>query len=114
MTKFNPKGKLVLTYGECLHPAMSITDEADARQYFAEYVAHIKKALVSKPRGDGMTAEQIARSNLGYFAGYYDNETRARVERLFSCAHPIFGGIRQNGSPTAGEALAAGIARAND
>jgi hypothetical protein len=112
MTKFNPEGKTVLTYGECLGPAMSITDEADAQQYFAEYVAHIDKALASEPREDGKTAEQIARINLGYYAGYYSNETRSRVERLFSCSHPVFGSIRQNGAPTADEALAAGIAHA--
>jgi hypothetical protein len=54
----------------------------------------------------------VERHNLGYFAGYYDNETRERVERLFKCSHPIFGSIAKNGAPTAKEALAAGMVAA--
>jgi len=92
MTKFNPEGKASLTNGECLHPAMKITDADDAAQYLRDYVAFIQGFLDKKPRQDGMTAEQIAKTNLGYFAGYYDDETRERVELLFACKHPIFGG----------------------
>jgi hypothetical protein len=104
MTKFNPENKKTLTYGDCLHPAMKITDEADAQQYLADYVAYIG----DKPRKEGLPAEQIALNNLGYFAGYYDNETRERVERLFKCSHPIFGSIAKRGAPTAEEAFEAG------
>lgn len=91
MTKFNPENKETLTFGECLGPAMEIQDEADAKQYLAEYVAFIQKDLDKKPRNDGMTAEKIAKVNLGYFAGYYDFETMERVNRLFMTCHPIFG-----------------------
>ena len=108
MTQFNPTKKEVLTYGECLHPAMKITDKADAAQYLRDYVAYIQAALIEQPREDGMTAAQIASVNLGYFAGYYDNETRERVERLFKCSHPIFGSIAAEGAPTAEEAFEAG------
>lgn len=45
-------------------------------------------------------AEQIERSNLGYYAGYHLDETRERVERLFRCAHPVFGSIAENGPAT--------------
>lgn len=107
-TKFNPEGKEKLTLGELLHPAMKITDEEDAKQYFEEYVKHIQKRLDENPRDDNSTAEDIAKSNLGYFAGYYDNETRERVERLFLCRHPIFGSIKENGAPTPVEAFKAG------
>lgn len=109
MTKFNPENKTSLTYGECLHPAMAITDESDAQQYLKDYVAFIQTALDKEPRTDGATATQIAAHNLGYFAGYYDNETRERVERLFKCSHPIFGSIAVKGAaPTAKEAFEAG------
>lgn len=111
-TKFNPDGKETLTYGECLGPAMQITDEADAQQYLADYVAYIQRALDREPRTDGMTAAQIAATNLGYYAGYYDHETRVRVERLFHCAHPIFGSAAQH-KPTTEEAFAAGVAAAS-
>lgn len=108
MTKFNPENKKTLTYGDCLKPAMEITDEADAQQYLTDYVAYIQTALDKEPRKDGVSAAQIAATNLGYFAGYYDNETRERVERLFKCSHPIFGSIAKVGAPTAEEAFEAG------
>lgn len=106
-TKFNPEGKTVLTYGECLRPAMEITDEADAAQYKKAYVAHIQHHLDANPRSDDLTAEEIANTNLGYFSGYYDNDTRRRVERLFGCAHPVFERA-DDGVPTSEQALEAG------
>jgi hypothetical protein len=109
MTKFNPENKNVLTYAECLGPAMSITDKDDATQYFTHYVAFIQKALDQKPRTDGLTASDIGRMNLGYYAGYYDNETREQVERLYQCTHPVFGAIAVKGAPTPEEAFEAGI-----
>ena len=108
MTKFNPENKTSMTYGECLGPAKEITDEADAKQYLKDYIAHIQRYLDEEPRKDDLTAAQIAATNLGYYAGYYDNETRERVERLFHCSHPIFGSISKNGPPTAKEAFEAG------
>ena len=103
MTKFNPENKETLTYGECLEPAMKITDPEDARQYMAEYVKFIAKHDCGKN-----TPEEVAKQNLGYYAGYYDNETRMRVEMLFTCAHPVLGSIKQNGIPTSLEAFECG------
>lgn len=108
MTKFNPENKEILTYGECLRPAMSITDQEDADQYLKDYISYQQRWLDKEPRINTITAEQMCKINLGYYAGYYNNETRERVERLFCCTHPIFGGIKNNGSPSAEEALAAG------
>jgi hypothetical protein len=108
MTEFNPENKDTLTIGETLGPAMEITDPEDAQQYFIDYVAHIQKFLDKEPRDDDMTAEEIAKTNLGYFAGYYDNETRERVEKLFTCAHPIFGSIKDVGPPTPEQAFKMG------
>jgi hypothetical protein len=53
MTKFNPENKEALTYGECLDPAMKITDEADAKQYFADSanvspIARERKTMTAK------------------------------------------------------------------
>lgn len=107
-TKFNPENKKVLTYGECLGPAMKITEASDAEQYLEDYVAFIQAGLDKHPREDGMPAKVIAATNLGYYAGYYDNETRARVERLFHCSHPIFGAIASKGAPTSEEAFETG------
>ena len=91
MIQFNPENKEILTYGEALGPAMLITDEAEAQQYFADYAAFIQRYLDKEPRADGKTGADIARINLGYYAGYYDHATRLRVEKLFMCRHPLLG-----------------------
>lgn len=93
----------VISIGDKYNPAMTITDQAEADAYFEECVGHCM--------GFGSTreeAEQIERTNLGYYAGYYDAETRERVERLFRCAHPMFGAIAERGEPTAEEAFEMG------
>lgn len=96
---------LNITIGEKYDFAMSILDQPTADAYFELCVQHCMRA-------DGLDrtrAEILERKNLGYFAGYYDNETRARVERLFRCAHPIFGPIALVGAPTSEEAFIAGL-----
>lgn len=108
MTKFNPNNKEILTYRESLGPAMGITDQDDVDQYLKDYINYIEKTLKEEPRTDNMTAEEMAKVNLGYFAGYSSNETRRRVERLFKTAHPIFGKI-ENHVPTDKEAFEAGL-----
>jgi hypothetical protein len=105
MTPFNPQNKKTLTFGECLKPAMEITDQADADQYKAAYIAYTQKFLDADPSMNKHTAEEIVNINIGYFAGYYDSKTMSRVYRLFKTAHPVFG----NSTPTAEEALSAGI-----
>ena len=89
MIKFNPENKEILTYGECLSPAMEITNSEDAEQYLNDYIAFIQKSLDAEPRTNNMSASDIARHNLGYFSGYYDSEISERVKKLFGCKHPI-------------------------
>lgn len=105
MTKYNPENKDVLTYGEALNPAMEITDQADADQYFEAMVIHHMKHQKVPLRSK---AVETCRCNLAYYAGYYNNETRERVERLFVAAHPVFGKIA-DGVPTTDYCLKAGI-----
>jgi hypothetical protein len=93
-----------ITYGDKYDPAMSITDQAEADLYFNACVEHTMRVRPA----DRAEAERIERSNLGYWAGYYNNATRKRVERLFRCAHPIFGLIAEKGAPTPEEALEIG------
>jgi hypothetical protein len=95
-----------ITVGEKYGPAMEMTDQSTADAYFEELVTHSMR--FGKTRKE---AESLERSNLGYYAGYYSSETRARVERLFRCAHPVFGSIETNGQPTVDEAFAAGLNR---
>lgn len=90
MTKFNPKNKKKLTYEDTLGPAMKITDPEDAKQYFSAYVSFMQEAL-RKEGKDASDAVRIVKANLGYYAGYYDQETFNRVTQLFNCNHPVFG-----------------------
>jgi len=92
------------TIGEVYGPAMEIKDQAEADDYFEQLVQQSMEQ-------HGKTREEAVamnRSNLGYYAGYYDNETRERVERLFKCAHPIFGSIAVKGPPTPEQAFKMG------
>jgi hypothetical protein len=96
--------KKSITIGDKYGPAMKIADQAEADRYFEKCVQH----NLSFGEHDRTKAESVERSNLGYYAGYYDHETRERVERLFRCAHPVFGKISAH-VPTQEEAFAAGV-----
>lgn len=83
---------------------MAVTDQAEADTIFERLVA-----LAVEDHGIGhLRADILTRENLAYFAGYYSHETRARVERLFRCAHPFFGAIAEKGPPTPEQALEMG------
>lgn len=93
-----------MTIGEAFGPAMEITDQDKADEYFAALVERNMRSFdQTRDR-----AEADTKSSLGYYAGYYDNETRERVERLFKCSHPVFGSIAKVGAPTPDEAFHAG------
>lgn len=96
-----------ITIGDKYGPAMEIQDQAEASAYFERCVEHTMSFGTAREE-----AERIERANLGYYAGYYNNETRQRVELLFGCAHPIFGAIAKVGAPTPEEAFQAGLDRA--
>ena len=90
MIKFNPDNKDVLTFGECLGPAMEITDQNEADEYYKAYLEWQKKHMTTP---NDSRAEEICKTNLGYYSGYYGLETQKRVQQLFLAVHPIFGPI---------------------
>jgi hypothetical protein len=93
-----------VTYGEAYGPAMEITVQEVADGYFERLVRwSMEQGGLSREE-----AEEVERQNLGYYAGYYGPEVRARVERLFRCAHPFFGAIAEKGQPTPDEAFEMG------
>lgn len=108
--------KREITYTEKYDPAMKITDQAEADAYLEECVSHAMLHLAERgevpPDRRREQAEVIERGNLGYWAGYYGDDVRERVERLFRCAHPIFGKIAEKGPPTAREAYLSGAVMA--
>ena len=74
---------IAMVYG----PAMIITDEEEAKKYFDNLVA-----INMEQTGNSLIkATKQEKDNLGYYAGYFDEETRKRVWKLFDCAHPFFG-----------------------
>src|SRR5688572_9962962 len=93
-----------ITYGRKYDIAMRVNTQEEADAYFERCVLHTMQ--FGKTREE---AEKIERDNLGYWAGYFDNDTRARVEKLFKCEHPYFGSIAEKGPPTMEEALKIGI-----
>ena len=94
----------MVTIGEVYGPAMQIKTQEEADAYL-EKVAQAHAAMFD---GNLAQAKAALRSNLAYYAGYYDAETRARIERLFKCEHPYFGAIAEKGQPTPEEAFAMG------
>lgn len=90
MIVFNPDNKETLTYGECLKPAMEITNPCIASQYLDDYVAYIQRKKDEGIFEGEETPLEVARLNLGYFAGYYSKEVQDRVNRLFDTYHPIY------------------------
>ena len=99
-----------ITYGDKYHPAMEIHDQDEADEYFEALVEHNMR-VTKRSRED---AEEIERGNLGYWAGYFGPDTRARVERLFHCAHPIFGAIAEVGQLPLEEIYDMGLRRGRE
>lgn len=100
-----------MTIEQCLlEEAMTITDQAEADSWFMRIVEERLRRMPPgvPPAIMREAVEQTLRADLGYFAGYYSNETRERVERLFNCEHPYFGKISVNGPPTPEEVFRMG------
>lgn len=93
-----------ITADEKYGPAMKIQEQPAADAYFEECVQHDMGFGIKRE-----DAEKMERGNLGYYAGYYSDATRERVERLFRCSHPIFGSIAQEGPVMPEDAFAAGL-----
>lgn len=91
-----------MTLGEAYGPAMEIMDRASADRYLADLVERLMDEGDQRLR---LEVQASVRGNLGYYAGYYGEETRERVERLFHCEHPILGRFAVYGSPTSEEAF---------
>jgi hypothetical protein len=78
-----------MTVGEVYSPAMSITTKKEADEYFKVLVDRCM-TFAFENKNLKMAIDTV-KSNLGYYAGYYDHKTRERVEHLFNCEHPVLG-----------------------
>lgn len=84
--------------------AMKVTDQEEADRGLVLFV----DKCVKKTDKTHAEIDKIQRSNLAYYAGYFNAKTRRRVEKLFRCKHPVFGSIEENGEPTPEKAFLMG------
>ena len=83
------KGKEYKTFGDLFNLALKLAKEnkSEALEWFKEYVQYI----MTTNNSTSDEAVSIAKSNLGYFAGYYNAETCDLIYKTYQCSHPIFG-----------------------
>lgn len=62
-------------------------DEIEAQEFFKQYI----DLIIKEQHCDIEKATRIAKSNFGYFAGYYNQEVCDIIYKTYQCFHPIFG-----------------------
>jgi len=71
------------------------TDVEEALRFFSAYIQYIYNEaddLITLAKDERLVvAESRAKSNFGYFAGYYNEDVCDLVYKTFSCSHPIYG-----------------------
>lgn len=85
------KGKEITTIGEIFDVALQLAKEnkEEAHDFFKEYIKYIYDENDEVHSLE--EAERIAKSNFGYWAGYYSKETCNIIYETYQCSHPIFG-----------------------
>ena len=73
-----------ITVREIYEPAMRITDQRSADEYFQRLVRHHMSFGFTRKE-----AVAVEKYNLNYFAGFYDEATCARVRLLFGCMEEV-------------------------
>ena len=83
------RGKRYETMGEVFNYALHLakTDSYEAKEFFKEYI----NCIANDNHYSWDKATEIAKSNFGYFAGYYNEETCDIIYKTYQCSHPIFG-----------------------
>ena len=84
------EGKTLETMGEIFNTALDVAETGDGdrcQAFLTSYVEYI----VSESNSNVAEAENIAKSNLGYFAGYYSNEVYETINKAYGAVHPVFG-----------------------
>ena len=90
-----------ISWGDKYGAAMKIVCPAKAKEYLEACIEHNMRLTPGRTREQ---AEDIERSNIGYWTGYYDAETAQQVFKAFGVTHPVFGDKR----PSVEEAFQAG------
>ena len=93
------KGKEYKTMDSIFHLAWQLAkeDKSEAQLWFKNYIDWIYQ---DNPKVNSIKeAERIAKSNLGYYAGYFNAEVCNIIYKTYDCCHPIFGNEPFNVSP---------------
>lgn len=82
-------GKELKTIGEIFNEGLRLaeTNTADAERFFKAYV----DSIMNENKISSEEAIKIAKSNFGYFAGYYPKNVVDLIYKTYECYHPIFG-----------------------
>lgn len=83
------KGKELNTIGEIFNTALGLarTNKNEAHDFFFQYANYIMEE-----KGESFDwAVELAKFNLGYFAGYFPKEICDLIYDTYECIHPIFG-----------------------
>ena len=82
-------GKELKTMGEIFNESLNLakTSQVDAEAFFKAYTEYI----MSENNISSDEAINIAKSNFGYFAGYYSKDVVDLIYKTYECCHPIFG-----------------------
>jgi hypothetical protein len=85
----NYRGKVYNTMGELFNLALYLakTNPEEAEEFFYKYV----NCISMEKHLSWDESIRVAKSNLGYFAGYYDKETCDIIYKVYDTQHPIFG-----------------------
>lgn len=100
------------TFAEIFNYGLSLckcTKKKQAKDFFTAYIYYLYNVNTREDIPTIEYAEQCAKKNFGYFAGYYGDDVRKKVYKYFEAVHPVFGN-RYN--ITAKEAFYAGVQRA--
>ena len=68
-------GKEIVSIGDLMAVVEQCPTKDAARAFMREYVLE----------------NETARADVGYIAGYYDNQKKHQIFDWFDCVHPIFG-----------------------
>jgi hypothetical protein len=79
-----------LTIGQKYDPIVKLAKTPDKAKAYLEGLILFHEHTYNQSREE---AEEIQYSNVGYYAGYMDEQTRHEIYQAFGVAHPIFGRI---------------------
>ena len=79
------------TIGEIFNEALRLAkkNKKEALEFFKAYIQYILEDADDINTLE--EAEERAKHNFGYFAGYYSADVCKLIYKTFQCSHPIFG-----------------------